>query len=97
MGAKISFRCLCSICANALLTCYFSVLSFKKMIYSAIAFMEGFKTIHAEHKKTLGNLLGLVRHILFVVKRIYFHRRYREMPFPQNAPIYCGCPTPSVT
>ena len=33
--------------------------------------------------KTPGTLLGVLRHILFVVKCIYFHRRYREMPFPK--------------
>ena len=33
--------------------------------------------------KTPGNLLGVVRHVLFVIKCIYFHRRYREMPFPK--------------
>ena len=27
--------------------------------------------------------LGVVRQVLFVVKLIYFHRRYRAMPFPK--------------
>ena len=63
---------------------------------TAIAFMEGFKKIIL-NMITPGDPFGMVRHVLFVVKCIYFHRPYREMPFPKNALIYCCYKTPSVT
>ena len=45
--------------------------------------MEGFNKIML-NTKTHGDPLTVVRQVLFLVKLIYFHRRYREMPFPKN-------------
>ena len=74
--------------------CFFRSFFKENYFYSDRIYKKVFKKIMM-NPQTPWNLLGVVRQILFVVKFIYFHRGDREMAFPQNAPIHCGCPTPS--